>query len=427
MRFRHLIECMIIIVLFVNLAGIPLLSGVWSTRPELIRLLSTPPYGRCQWSSASSTMITCGIYPTDDASVDDLLPSQVVENNVMKVQDIPSVPISKNYAFLRFDFSTILPSAIIASGAKPLNATLWLYNLYTNGFQNASVRAYHVASNDWNEDSLTWNNMPGIDTSHYTAQHVTTNNRWYNWSVTADVQNITRSSVVSFAMKAGFTSWANYAIFAAEEDASERPELDVSFQVPALNIQSLPNLPVMIDGRIMKTDAGGGLHAFLPWGLHNVSIPESLPVSEGVRMSFVNWSDNVESATRQINIGNNVTLRVNYQTQYRLDVISEYAVTSGSGWYFQNETATASVEPTAVFAEGLPGLLGVRHVFDHWVGGCVSDGATCSEIMNEPKQVTAVWRDDYTVSLAFATSIAVVLAITALLRHRRKSTDQQTR
>jgi hypothetical protein len=343
-------------------------------------------------------------------------------NSVMVVQDTPTVPVSRNYAFVRFDFSRVLPSAIMQSHPNPLNATLWVYDLYTNGFQNASVRAYYVPSNDWTEGTLTWNNMPQPDLSHYTAQHLTLNNRWYNWSVTTDVQNITRSSVVSFALMAGFTSPANYAVLASTDprNTAEWPELDVSFRVPALNIQSLPNLPVMIDGRKTKTDSTGNLQAFLPWGLHNMSVPEALLVTEGVRMTFVKWSDGVTLAARQINIGNNITLSGLYETQYRLDVASPYATTSGSGWYSQNQTATASVEPTAVPAEGVLGLVGVRHVFDHWVGNCKTNAVVCTLTMSGPTRVVAVWRDDYTISILLTVSIAVVVALTAILRHRRR-------
>ena len=182
-----------------------------------------------------------------------------------------------------------------------------------------------------------------------------------------------------------------------------------------------PSLPVLIDERITTADTNGGLYAFLPWGLHNVSIPEVLPISDGVRMRFVSWSDNVKSATRQVDIGNNVTLSVNYRTQNRLDVISEFATTGGSGWYFENETAVVSVEPRVVFAEGLPGLLGVRHVLDNWRGGCMVNAGTCSVIMNSPRVVSAVWKDDYTFPIVFATLIVMVLGLTLFLRCGRRA------
>jgi hypothetical protein len=364
----------------------------------------------------------CAVYPTDDAFVDNLLPSEAMRNGAMVVQDTPTVPTSRNYAFLRFDFTGVFPSAIVQSHAIPLNATLWVYALYTNGFQNASVRAYYVPNNDWSEDSLTWNNMPHPDLGQYATQHITLNNQWYNWTVTGEVQNITRNCITSFALMAGFTSPANYATLASQglPNAKVWPELDISFRVPTLDIQSLPNLPVMIDGRITNANSSGSVRTFLGWGLHNVSVPESVPVSEGVRMRFVRWSDALTSATRQINIGNDMTINALYGTQYRLDVISQYATTGGSGWYFQNETAVASVDSTSVPAEGLLGLVGVRHVLDHWTGICKANGGTCTLTMTGPTKVTAVWRDDYTISIVFAVAIAVVVSLTSILRHRRK-------
>lgn len=211
-------------------------------------------------------------------------------------------------------------------------------------------------------------------------------------------------------------------MFASKDNpkTSEWPELDISFRVPTLNIRSLPTLPVTIDGMQMRTDSTGSLQAFLPWGQHNVSIADSLPVSEGVRMTFVRWSDGVTSATRQVSIGNNMTLSALYEPQYRLDVSSPYATTNGSGWYFQNETAVAFVEPTTVPAEGTLGLVGVRHVLDHWVGNCLADNVTCKLIMSGPSSVIAVWRDDYTTPILLAVSIAVIVSLTILLHHRRK-------
>ena len=427
MRTKRSTEFLVLIVLCANILGIlvpPALSGMGL---DQVRVRSRPSVGGCQRSS--STIFTCGAYPTDVTFADNLLPSKTKGgeegggNSVIIVQDLTGVPVSKNYAFLKFDFTKVLPLPLILSHATPLNGTLWLYNIYTNGFQNASVRAYRVQSNDWNEDTLTWNNMPQPDTSHYVARQISGNNRWYNWSVTEDVQNISQIGVISFAMMAGFTSSANYAVFAATEqsDGTGWPELDISFRVPALVMHSLPNLPVMIDGRIMTADANGNLYALLPWGLHNVSVPEALAVSDCVRMKFVGWSDDVKSATRQVDIGNNVSLSVNYRTQNRLDVVSEFATTGGSGWYFGNETAVASVEPSVVFAQGLPGFLGVRHIFVSWTGDCMVNAGTCSVIMDMPRVVTAVWRDDYTISIVFAILIAMVLSITLFLRRRRRA------
>lgn len=174
MQTRQLVEFGILIMLLVDLVGVPVSFEVSGAGIEATQPSSSAPNGRCQWSSATSRIITCAVYPTDDSFVDNMFPSEAMQvysywdvsgqippvNRVIVVQDTVGVPASKNYGFLRFDFSKVLPSAIIEAHAKPLNASLWLYSLYTVGFQNASVRAYNVPNSNWTEDALTWNNMP---------------------------------------------------------------------------------------------------------------------------------------------------------------------------------------------------------------------------------------------------------------------------
>ena len=423
MRIRSLIDATIVILVVVNLAVVPVSLELPITTIETHQLSNSTPNGRCQWPSSS--IITCAVYPTDDTFVDNLLPSETMQSElggVIIVQDTPSVPTSKNYGYLRFDFNAVFPSGIITAHAKPMNASLWLYNLYTVALRNASVSAYSVTNHNWTEQTLTWNNMPEPDLGHYTTQRISLDDRWYSWNVTAEVQNMTGNGIVCFSLMAGFRSPANYAMFASKDNqnTAEWPELDISFKGPALRIETLPNLPITIDGTQMITDLKGELQTFLLWGDHNVSVAGFLPVSEGMRMTFVKWSDGLTSPIRQVSIGNNLTLNASYQPQYRLDVNSPYALPSGSGWYFQNETATASVEPTIVPAEGILGLVGVRHVLDHWTGHCKTQSVTCSVLMNGPYTVTAVWRDDYTNTILLLGSIAVIVGIIVLVYNRRR-------
>ncbi len=382
--------------------------------------------GKCIQTVTPGVM-GCGIFPTDDAFVDNLLPTEPMEEQislVLIVQDTPSVPVSKNYAFLKFNLSSVFPKAIFTSHARPLNASLWLYAQYATGFVNASVRVYHVPSSDWNEDTLTWNNMPAVDMSHFESNQIQEIDRWYKWNVTADVaSDIQGNGTSSFALIAGFTSWSNYAWFTSSENTTYPPELDVYFREPTLTLTTpFPHIPITIDGRTSETASSGTLHIGLLWGFHNVTVPDIIPVQNGVRDLFVGWSDNVSSAAREVNLGNNMTLHANYERQYRIDVSSPYATASGGGWYFANELANVSVQPTWVFSEGLLGLLGVRQVFDHWTGACTTSQPQCTLPMNAPKETTAVWREDYTIPVAVSTIVAIVGGIFVLRRKRSKHT-----
>jgi len=391
-------------------------------KPKSTQSDSEGSVGECRQMTMQA-VIGCAVLPTDDSFVDNLIPTKPQEQviwMVLIVQDTPSVPVSKNYAFLKFNLSSVLPKAIFTSHARPLNASLWLYAQFATGIINASVRAYHVPSSGWNEDTLTWNNMPAVDMSYFASNQIEAVNRWYRWNVTADVaKDIEGNGTSSFALIAGFTSWSNYVWFTARENATYPPELDVYFREPILTLTtSFPHQPITIDGERAQTDSTGTLRLELPWGVHNITAPIIIPGQNGVRDMFVGWSDNVSSATREINIGNNMTLHANYEEQYRLDVSSPYGTSSGSGWYFKNDNANATVQPTWVFSEGLLGLFGVRHVFDHWTGACTSSQPDCTLLMNQPKETTAVWREDYTVPIV-GSAIAAIAAGLLLFRRKR--------
>jgi hypothetical protein len=340
---------------------------------------------------------------------------------VLIVQETPSIPISRDYAFLKFNLSTAVPKQILTSHAQPINASLWLFAEYVNAYLNASVRVYHVPSNDWVEKTLMWSNMPPLDTSHFTSKQIGEFNRWYMWNVSTDVANDLRGNLTSsFALAPGFSSWMNYAWFTSKENMTYPPELDLYFREPTLTLTTpFPNVPITIDGSTAQTDKSGSLRVGLLWGIHNVIVPDSIPVQNGVRESFVGWSDNASAAKREINIGNNMTLHANYAKQYRLDVNSLYATVNGSGWYFANETAKVSVQPTWVFTEGLVGLFGARQVFDHWTGACTTSQPNCTLPMDGPKDTTAIWRQDYTIPIAIAAFVAMAAAVLLMQRNRR--------
>ncbi len=204
------------------------------------------------------------------------------------------------------------------------------------------------------------------------------------------------------------------------KNVSTAPELDLYFKEPTFTVKTpFPDLPMKIDGTPIRTDQNGIVQVRLPWGSHQLTVPSEIPIGEDEKEAFTGWSDNVTTTSRDINLGNDLTLNVNYQKQYRLTVNSPFASTNGSGWYFAGQVAHAEVQPASVFSEGLLGLLGVRHVFDHWTGSCTSTQPECQLTMNAPAQATAVWREDYTIPLATVIILVTVIAV-ALSRKRRR-------
>jgi len=402
-------------------------------------IFTSDSLGACMEIPASDdqkrAIIRCGVTPIDDTFVDNLIPQKafgLVFGNVLIVQDTPTVPRSENYAYLKFSLSSLLlPLGILASGASPVNVTLWLYVQFIVAFYNATIEVHRVSSNDWSESTLTWDNRPSFDPDTLAVQTVATNGTWARWDFRNDTNlEMKKSNEISFALTATQISWRNYVWFNSKDhfqegNMSTKPELDFDFVEPILTVNApYANVPVTVEGETHGTNANGTFQAVVPWGSHRISVPEVIPKGDRSRAVFTGWSDNVTDASRVITIGNDVTLNANYQIQYRLDVISPYASTNGSGWYPENTNATSSISPPVTQAEGLAGFLGVRHVFDHWTGDCVSAEPNCILVMDGPKKTTAVWKDDYAITMAGVILLLVVGIVLSFFVRRKRARQQ---
>lgn len=440
-RVAHLIvlSFLILINTFSVIAGkgsSPLQLGV---EQEAAPTATSNEFGRCVQSAPG--WLGCGIYPSDAVFSDNLFPAQnmLIFRNptltnpnssskpvVLIVQDTPSIPNSKNYAFLKFNISKVLPQTITSGHAHPVNGSLWMYSEFVNGFQNASVRVYKVSNNNWNESTLTWQNMPSVNINRFETSQIVGVHTWYRWDVTGFVtDSLDGDGVLSLALIPGFSSWMNYVWFDSrnEQNMSKSPELDLYFVEPTLTIETnLPSLQIAVDNQTLQADRNGTVKVRLPWGLHKIAVPNSVAQGENQRRQFLSWTDGGSSAIRAVNLENNLTLQANFQTQYRLVVNSPFAATNGSGWYSPNQIAYVSIGQTYVFAEGFSGLLGVRYSFDHWSGDCTDSRPQCSVLINGPKTVNAIWNKDYMIT------VVEVLAIAAagcffLLRKRRRAAN----
>jgi hypothetical protein len=378
-------------------------------------------------SSESPSVVRCALEPKDDTYVDNLLPKKTFGHEfVLVVENTPTVPPSENQAYLKFDLASTLPNEILMSQARPRNATLWLYSRFVTAFHNANVGVHYVPTNDWNESGLTWDIKPPFDPALFTSETIVANETWYQWNVTQYVDSaMQKPDQISFAAVAD-THWKNYVWFDSKDHpqagaSPTAPELVLYFVEPTLNVETpYPNIPITVEGGSSKVTVTGRLQAYAPWGDYKIAVPEVISEGEGARAAFVGWSDNSRQATRTITVGNDVTLRAQYEMQYNLNVTSLYGSTEGTGWYSQNTNASLSVHPLSVPAEGLPGLLGVRHVFDHWNDGCMSSQPECTVVMDGPKRATAVWREDYMIPTLALVSIAVVATIVLLFINRRR-------
>jgi hypothetical protein len=180
-------------------------------------------------------------------------------------------------------------------------------------------------------------------------------------------------------------------------------------------------MPISIGGGTFVTDAGGMVQLLLPWGRYAVSVPDTVAIGNGTRARFIDWSDRVNSSSRVLSVGNNVTIGVGYGVQHELTVYSPFAAVNGGGWYFENTEATVSVSPTSVPVGGLAGWLGARYIFDHWTGACTGTKPQCNIFMKSPERATAIWRVDWSRTELAVCILIAIAALWIFLRKRRNA------
>jgi hypothetical protein len=302
-----------------------------------------------------------------------------------------------------------------------------------NFFYNATVEVHNASAGNWTENTLMWDSMPQFDVSNYVSTNIRQNGTWAHWNLTSLVQQRFNSSgEVAFAAVSSETSWRNYVWFDSKEypflNGLTAPTLEMIFVEPYLTIETpYPNIPISVGGKAYATNANGSEQLMLPWGDYSISVPETIPISNGTRAGFVDWDDRSNSSTRLVSVGNNLTLKANYRIQHELHVYSPFGTITGGGWYFQNTDATITVAPASVPLNGFLGWLGGRYVFDHWSGACNATTSQCDVLVDNPKSATAIWRVDWSLTMIFAVVIAVSAACVAALERKRRVSSKRSK
>ena|GEM_PF-1393261 len=125
---------------------------------------------------------------------------------------------------------------------------------------------------------------------------------------------------------------------------------------------------------------------------------------DGTRHVFLKWT--VDDNTKTNNYVS-ITMDAphmavaDYKTQHYLTVNSEYGDPEGQGWYDDGDMATFSVTSPL-------GSI-VRKVFTKWSGDSTATSPSTTIQMDEPKTVTANWRDDYLFLYILIGGIVVVV------------------
>jgi len=146
----------------------------------------------------------------------------------------------------------------------------------------------------------------------------------------------------------------------------------------------------------------------------SVVVPKGTEIEEGqIRKGITGWSldktnmqvvldDDAEFFNSPtIQMSNFHTVDFTTKTQYKLEVLSQFGTTTGTGWYNKGSEVTVSVVP--------PGDVLIRNVVDHWEGPDVeSIGNSATLIINGPTTVQAIWTTDYTPLILLIVIPAVV-------------------
>ena len=155
------------------------------------------------------------------------------------------------------------------------------------------------------------------------------------------------------------------------------------------------NMSVTVDGADFSTDQNGLLvREVKVLTDHSVAVPSNVSLGEGWRAFFVSWNGTDHGNPKTLLVAADTFLTVQYQDQFRLDVVSTAGHVQGGGWYRSGEVANFSV-PMLVPQEGVAGLVGVRWQFTGWSGDIDSPSNSESIVMDRPHKVVANWTVDY--------------------------------
>lgn len=159
---------------------------------------------------------------------------------------------------------------------------------------------------------------------------------------------------------------------------------------------------------------GGGWYK-LGSSAQTSQVPDTLTGTAGTQYKFKGWEVN-----GVLQAGNPVVVTLNepmkaiavYEVLYQLVVDSAFGNPQGAGYYPAGSTATFSVTSPDGFL--------IQHVLVQWEGDFQGTSPEGSLIMDGPKVVHAVWREDYTQLYIVIGVVAAVVVIGGLLMMRRR-------
>nr|MDO8099458.1 hypothetical protein [Candidatus Njordarchaeota archaeon] len=221
-----------------------------------------------------------------------------------------------------------------------------------------------------------------------------------------------RVPVYDPVLKIYYYYYTYYYYYAYVDDVSLTAKV-VAYEVK-MEVGGLPrdfSTRVIIDGleKDRITSGQQKTYTFMLGESHAIKVEEFVTAESGVRYYCVSNSASFSSDS---------THTFSYVKQCFLKVESGFGSCLGEGWYNEGENAAFSVNPPSLPTSGLLGSLGAKYVFDRWSGDSSIASAEGTIIINGPKRISAVWREDYSQPAIVLSLLGIFGGSAALLSTR---------
>ncbi|MEW6718969.1 MAG: DNRLRE domain-containing protein [Thermodesulfobacteriota bacterium] len=138
----------------------------------------------------------------------------------------------QEHTYFKFDLADYAGQAIVGASLR-----VYIVDLYNSNF---NISLHHVASDAWNEETLTWSNRPAYDSPVLDRKAATVEGGWYEWNLfaesawspAADVSDGYLSLLLRCETESGPGSWS--AISWSKEQAGSAPYLSIEASVVPL-------------------------------------------------------------------------------------------------------------------------------------------------------------------------------------------------
>jgi hypothetical protein len=240
----------------------------------------------------------------------------------------------------------------------------------------------------------------GIYTAEYKTQYYLTVNSdygqpagesWYDSGSTATISVVT--PVEQGGTKRIFTAWSG-------DYSGDTASSSVTMTEPKTVTANWRTQYYLTVSSVHGTAEGSGWYDSDSSAAISV---DELVEEPGTKYYFTQWNGDYsgDTASGSVVMDQPSTVTAGWRTEYLLTVVSEYGDAQGTGWYDSGSTAAISVTSPV-------GMI-IRQVFNGWSGDYTGDTASSSVIMDQPKTVTAGWKNDYLQLYILIIGVVVIL------------------